>query len=255
MRGPRRAFVPALAFVIGTSAACNAILGNHDRVLDDLGDAEPGAKDGGKDVFADAATDGTIPLTDGNVSDGDGGPITITIPVPPPYTSPNSAVFGPNGGGTTIYDAGPDANNHPQIVPVTPPAIPSDDYTVSAVVHAPTNTEFGILARFQPNGSCAVLGSMYGGQNTPYVGVMPSTDYNPTTVKMGAIYVYTPNARYNLELKVVGNQAYGTIWETTTSKPAPQVQQTLPWSTGRNVGYYVYYGFDAILESMQVTVP
>lgn len=234
------------------SAACNALLDNHDRQLDERDSLEGGA--GGKDGATDGATPDDDAGADAEVDAPDDGPEPVTIPVPQRWKTPNGAQFTTTDAGTTI--TGYTSAGHPVIVPMTPPAVPSENYTVVATVRAPTNGEFGVITRVQADGSCALLGSKFGTDTRSFVGSMSSTDWSPNLVNLGPLYTFSAGARYRLKLRVAGDQATGKMWDSAQSEPEGwQTIGTIPWKTGRGVGYYVYNTYDAVLESMEITVP
>jgi hypothetical protein len=255
MRRRRRAPWAALLLATLGPAACNSLLDNHDRQLgehDSLADGGPNRRDSGKDV--DPGDDASEPPIDADVPD-DGAPSPITIVVPNNWKSLNGATFSTSDAGVMI--TGYTSAGHAAIVPApSQPSIPAEDYTVVATVRAPSNAEFGILARMQTDGSCALLGSKFGSETRPWVAYMSASDWNPFLLNLGPPYTFTPNARYKMKLRVAGDQATGKIWNATQAEPAGwQTIGTVPWKTGRGVGYYVYGAYDAVLESLQITVP
>lgn len=234
------------------SAACNALLDNHDRQLDERDSFEGGG--GGKDAAQDVTPPDDDAGTDVGVDAPDDGPEPVTIPIPQQWKTPNGAQFSTTDAGTTI--TGYTSAGHPVIVPVTQPSLPSENYTVVATVRAPTNGEFGVIARIQTDGSCALLGSKFGTDTRSFVGNMSSADWSPNLLNLGPLYAFSANARYRLKLRVVGDQATGKLWDMAQAEPDGwQTIGTLPWKTGGGVGYYVYNTYDAVLESMVVTVP
>lgn len=254
-----------LPIVLGQSAvaiglfACNAVLDNHDRVLDerDTTDARKDAVDSGGDGIAPPPP----PSTEDGGSDApvDARLEYTTVAVDPGSWQPlNGALLGaPDGGGPGLSITGFTSFTHPAIVPKTQPTIVSDDYTVEIVVRAPTLAEFGLMMRFQGDSSSVVWSSAYGGSFRGFIGKMSSTDYNPTLIAQGQTDIpYSANDRFHLRLRVVGDSAYGSFWNAKDAPPATEtVLAKIPFTTGRGVGYYVYNTIDAVLESMVVTVP
>ncbi len=241
---------------IGTCAcaACNAILDNHDRVLDDLDASTP--RDSGKPPPVPPGTPPPPNPAPMDASNDDGSQV-VTIPVSKTYTSPNGATFDYDGGGGHI--TGYTTATHPALVPSPQPSIPSDTYTVAATIQAGQSGEFGILARIQADYSCALLGSKYGTATEPFLASVSSADWNPNMLANGASYTFTTGGKYKMKLHVDGVNAQGKMWLATAPEPDWQVQTTmtmpLPWSTGRGVGYYVYNTYDTVLLDMTVTVP
>ena len=234
-------FLSAGAFLVG---ACNAIIGAPERVLDDEGDAgetpdrRPGKSDGADtpDVRPDGGPDAA--------------PIEITVGTD--WDSPNGAKWVVDGG-TRITSF---VATHPVLVPKTQPQIPSEDYTVFAVIRAPKDGEFGIITRVQADRSAVVLASKYGGESRPFMGSIRPPDWNPTDDGRGVAYTFVPGARYHFKLRATGAQVAGKMWRSTEPEPgAYQVMVTAPWSTGRGVGFYSYGVTDAVLELMKITVP
>lgn len=234
--------------------ACNAILGNEERQIDQRGerDQKSPSTDSGK--TNDATTDSVVAIPDADVPD-DGAPSTITIVVPNSWKSRNQAQFSIVDGGVTITGLTAPAS-HPMIVPDPMPTIPSDNYTVEAVVRAPTNGEWGVMVRVGADGSGALLGSNFGGSQKPFTGTMGPPDFNPALQGQGPAYVYNAGARYRMRLKVEGTNMSGKIWEVGQAEPSGfQVTGTAAANGARAVGYYVYNTFDAVLENMTITVP
>lgn len=237
--------------------ACNAILGNHERVVDEgaTNDAKPSPKlDGGEGGTTDAAADqGPLP-TDGDVPD-DGAPLPFKIVVPNAWKSLNAGQFTLVDGGVTITGFTAPAG-HPMIAPNPMPSIPDDDYTVEAVIKTPTNGEWGIMVRVAADGSGALIGSKFGGEQRLFTGNMGPPDFGPSQQNLGPVYTYTPNARYHMKLQVKGTQTLGKMWESTQAEPSSfQVLGTATGNKVRGVGYYVYNTYDTVLESMTITVP
>lgn len=232
-----------------------------DPELGNLRDPDTGPVDG-EDSGPDGVLDATVTDTKVDVVgvDADAGPIKIDVDVAGTWTSINGATFSTVDGGKRIETATP-AGHHPMIVPNPQPAIPSDNYTVHAVVRAATTGtpgppfEFGILARIQANGTSIVLGSVYAAVAKPYVGAF-GTDGNPTNPANGTAYTYVSGGRYEFKLTVMGNQAHGKVWHELDPEPAGTVTWgDATYTTGRAVGFYTYNVTDAVLESMYITVP
>lgn len=239
--------VAPLLVLLSFAGACNLLTGEPDRVLDDGDGSERADRGPGK---VEAPPD-TAPIEDLDAgADADG---VLTIAIGTAWASPNGARWRVADGGTSIF--GWDAS-HPIIVPAPQPSIPSESYTVHATVRAPSNGEFGILARVQPtNGSAVLLSSRFGTQNYPWLGTIAPPEWNPAKLANGASYGFT-QTRYRLWLNVSGRLAQGKMWEATKPEPTVQVTATLPWATGRGVGFYTYFaGGNAVLEELEVTVP
>jgi hypothetical protein len=246
-------------FVLGVfvclvfATTCNRLTGEHDRFLDE-GDAgltsdrrtparsdvsvlEPEAGDplGRPPSGSDAATEG------------------VTIDVGTTWSSPNGATWSVDGGVTSIDAV---TATHAIIVPAQQPAIPSDDYTVIGTVYAPTNGEFGILARVQPSdGSAVLISSRFGPSNYPWLGTIGPPEWNPAKLAQSGAYTFKPT-RYRFWLNVHGNEARGKMWEASQPEPSVQVFTPIPWSTGRGVGFYTYNVVAGlVLEDLKVTVP
>jgi hypothetical protein len=242
-------FAAPLLVFLPLAGACNALTGEHDRFLDD-GDA--GRQPGRPPRPVDAPSDTTRPVeeVDSGGREEDAG---LTITIGTTWSSPNGAKWAVDGGVTTIteYDA-----NHPILVPLPQPSIPSDSYTVRATIRAPANGEFGIVARVQSTNSAAVLlASRFGTENYPWIGTIAPPEWNPDRLANGASYTFKPT-RYRFWLNVSGRLAQGKMWEADQPEPPVQVTATIPWATGRGVGLYQYLnGGDAMFEELEVTVP
>jgi hypothetical protein len=257
------------SLLLGASgAACNAITGANERMLDpDLGelpnrdtgiddeDTGPGILDSGPlpdNVVGDVVVDGNV----------DGGPITIVVDTKGTWISPNGGTptVVANGVKISAMDASA-ANNHPVIFPSPQPSIPSDSYTVRATVLAAAGGtyEFGIMTRVQPNGSAVVLGNVYGGNPPAFLGAMSATvsPWNPANNAQGPTYTYVAGARYKMVVRVVGTEARAKFWNASGTEPATDqiVYPAAPYASGRGVGFYTYFPHDSVLEDMIVTVP
>lgn len=246
-RAPRTVFV-VIAAVGMPIAACNALTGAHERQLDDADTENPDrprvdAGDGGADV---EPVEADVP---------DGSPDVILIEVPLNFSTPNGAVFTTTDAGTTITAAG--GASHPVIVPMPPPGISSENYTVYATVLAPANGEFGLLTRVQSDGGAAVVfGSKFGADQRSFMGTFRTPDWNPTLDALGPPYVYTTNERFKFRLRAVGDQISGKFWDATQPEPASyQTLLTAPWSTGKGIGFYTYTSTGAVLESLRISIP
>jgi hypothetical protein len=238
------AFATAIA-----AAACNALNGGHDRILDETDASTALGRDSGE---ADA--DAPVSAVDAG-TDAEPGSL-IVIEVSKLFTTLNGATFTTTSAGTTItaYDAGA---THPVIVPTPQPTIPAEDFTVLATVKAPTNGEFGILTRVQSSGAAVVFGSKFGNVNQPFLGTFGPPDWNPTDGPRALAYSYTPNARYNFKVHASSNKITAKMWDAATPEPADSSAAVLagPYTTGRGIGFYTYDINGAVLESMRVTVP
>jgi hypothetical protein len=260
--GARFAMISLL--LCGGAAACNAITGAKERMLDpDLGSLPD--RDTGSDDDDDAGPPGQLEASTTDTTSPDTGtdaPMQIVVDVTGAWTSPNGGtpLVVANGVKIAAMDASA-SNNHPVIVPNPQPAIPSENYTVRATILTPnTGTpEFGIMARIQPDNSGIVLGNVYGTVPPAFVGRMPSTGasaWNPSKEGSGPVYTYAAGARYKLVLRVVGPQVYAKLWMVPDQEPADQIAYlTSPWSTGKGVGFYTYFPQEVVLEEMTVTVP
>lgn len=245
------------------AAACNAITGANERMLDpDLAELpEREAGDGEKDTGGNIVLE-SGPLPDLDVPDApiDAGPIRIDIDVGGSWTSINGATFSTVDGGKRIETA-TTAGHHPMIVPNPQPAIPSENYTVHAIIRAATTGtpgpphEFGILARIQGNGTSLVVGGVYAQMAKPYVGAF-AADNNPSNPVNGDPYTYVAGARYKFKMTVTGNQVHGKVWREIDPEPSTtMIWGAAPYTTGRAVGFYTYNVTNAVLESMYITVP
>jgi hypothetical protein len=245
--------------------ACNLINGSHDRFLDpeteNAGGALSDRRIGEGSILQPEGGGGG--LEDGPTSniDGGGGGNDATSP---PIKVDTKTWFSPNGASVVIDDAGTrivgytDPNTHPIIVPANQPNIPSEDYTVHAVIRATAEGEFGILARIQGNGAAVLLSSRFGAELNPWVGdIGPATGWNPARSGMGPAYTFVPNTRYRFWLRVRGRTVEGKMWDALQAMPInPQATWTQsPFMTGKGVGYYTYGIAQATLESIEVTVP
>ena len=233
--------------------ACNAILGNHDRTLEDTEDGatpKPPGKDGATDTSVPDMSSGGI---DADV-DVEAGPVIIKID--PNFTTPNGALFRKVDGGTQINgytDAG-----HAVIVPAVQPAIPENDYTLVATVRAPSNSEFGILARGENNQDFVLLGSKFGAENKAFIGWMSAPEWSPYLYDLGPLYTYQANARYGMKLRVVGSELKSKFWNMSSPEPTdfnPIGARDGGSITGKGVGFYIYGAFDAVLEAMHIEIP
>lgn len=242
-------FAAPLLVLLPLAGACNALTGEHDRFLDE-GDAgrQPDRSQG----RVDAPSDTTPPSeeVDAGGRQEDAG---LRITVGTTWSSPNGATWSVDGGVTSIvaYEA-----NHPIVVPSPQPSLPSDSYTVRAIIRAPANGEFGIVARVQSTNSAAVLlASRFGAENHPWLGTIAPPEWNPARLATGATYTFKAT-RYRFWLNVSGRLAQGKMWEADQPEPPVQVTATIPWATGRGVGLYQYLnGGGAVFEELVVTVP
>ena len=254
-RARRRGIAIVATATALAAAACNALNGGHDRFLDteDGSSLPPPQVDGGE-AGADAGADAETVI---EASAGDAEAGVLQIPVSKQFMTLNGATFATTAAGTTItaFDAGA---THPVIVPLPQPSIPSEDFTVLATVLAPTNGEFGILTRLQPDNRSVVFGSKFGTQNQPFLGTIGPPDWNPSDNARGLAYAYTPNARYKFKVRATANQITAKMWDAATPEPADKDAAALlasPFTTGRGIGFYTYTVNGAVLESMSVTVP
>jgi hypothetical protein len=102
----------------------------------------------------------------------------------------------------------------------------------------------------------ALLGSKFGSENKPFLGSMAAPEWSPNLLTLGQLYSFSPNTRYKLMLRVAAAEALGKMWNVLDPEPTSfQVLGIMPWKTGRGVGFYVYGAYDAVLETMIVTVP
>jgi len=248
------ALVATASAVAIAAAACNALNGGRDRVLDtDDADGLPTRLDGG-DAGADATT-----APDGSTG-VDAAPDAIEIPVSLQFTTLNGATWTTTDAGTTItaYDAGA---THPVIIPLPQPNIPSEDFTILATVLTPSDkpaAEFGILTRIQPDLHAVVFGSEFGMQPQPFLGTIGPPDWNPSNDARGLQYVYTPGDRYKLKVRASANVITAKIWDVKTPEPSDKDAAAVlasAFTTGRGIGFYTYDINGAVLESMTVTVP
>lgn len=236
------------------SIACNAILGNEERQIDQRGERDQKSPDAADTGSASDSGDGGTPLADVDQPD-DGAPAAITIVVKNTWKSLNQAQFTLVDGGVTITGFTAPAS-HPMIVPDPMPTITSDNYTVEAVIRAPSNGEWGVMTRVGADGAGAILGSSYGTAQRPFTGAMGPPDFNPSLGNLGPAYTFTAGARYRMRLKVEATQTSGKVWQVGQPEPpAYQVVGAAPANGARLVGYYVYNTFDVVLESMTITVP
>lgn len=257
LRSPRHAAIARLAVVAPFAAllavgACNTILGEHERRLDD--------RDGSSAQLDATTADALVDTGPGNLDagvDGDGGPQTITLVVPHTWTTPNGAIYGPVKGGTSILEAG--TNGHAVIIPAPAIDIPADDYTLTATIIAPTRFEFGILVRGQPDGKTALYGSVYGNATPAFLGTFGPPDWNPPRTSTGPDYTFTNGTRYTMKVRAVGNQVTAKLWPAAQAEPIQwHASMIVPWTTGRGIGFYAYMTATTglpILETMTVTVP
>jgi hypothetical protein len=257
-----------LSLLLGASAAaCNALTGANERMLDpelgQLPDRDTGADDDDKDTGGNPELDsGPVPDVVVLPDAGPDGPIVISVNVKGSWTSPNGgtpALFG-NGVKIAAMDASA-ANNHPVIFPSPQPQIPSENYTVRATVLAATGGtyEFGIVTRVQANGSGIVLGNVYGGSPPAFLGAMSATTspWNPSNSAQGPTYTYVAGARYKMHVRVIGDEVRGKFWPATGVEPTNEtiVFAGNPYATGKGVGFYTYFTHDSVLEEMTITVP
>ncbi len=237
--------------VLASAGACNAITGQHDRFLDEGDSSVPLRSDSSADTDRDL--DSGSSMTDA----ADGAPQIVTINVPHTWTTPNGAVYGPAGGGTSILEAG--AQSHAVIVPSPVIAIPSDDYTVTATILAPTKLEFGVLVRGQADGMIAVYGSIYGTVTPAFLAIFGPPDWNPPRTSTGPDYTFTNGSRYTMKVRAVGSQITSKLWNAAQAEPAQwHASLIVPWATGKGIGFYVYMTATTglpVLEKMVVTVP
>jgi hypothetical protein len=235
------------ALPIAWMAACGTI---EPVEVEDVSD---GAAD--RTVTVTSNLDGSTPPSDGGAP-GDGAVLDATIVVSRMWKSLAGSELATTEAGTQI--TGYSGLNHPMIVPSPEPVIPSDDYTVTATVRAGSHCEFGVVGRLQEDGGGAIVSaSTWGLEPFPSIGVMDST-HNPSNAADGPGYDASTfgGRRYQVKLRVSGARFEGKFWRT--SNPEPEAwfgpSPTL-LETGRRVGFYVYFCYDAVLESMTITVP
>lgn len=246
--------VPGRALIFAGTAALVAC-----TALTDLSGLEgPAAKFTADAVAVESSPDDAarvVPseaLQDGSSDSGvDSGIISVSTV----FATVNGASFITTASGTTItgYSG---TTYHAIIVPSPQPSIPSEDFTVIATVSAPTNGEFGILTRVQPDGSGVLYGSKFSTENKPFVGTVTPPEWSPIALGRGVSYVYQPNARYRFKLKAVGNTVSAKMWDASQAEPAAfEVTTTTSFPNGKGVGFYTYGLNDALLEGMSITVP
>jgi len=247
----RKALVFLAALATGASAACNAILGNEERELEQPVELPDSSR---VDSLTPDGSGDTGPGDANAPDDGNVGPVTIVVPLTG-WRTPNGAIFTQTDGGLQITSF-TNPYGHAVIVPTTQPSIPSEDYTVEAIVRAPTSAEFGVLARVQADGSSGLLSSKFGSESKPFLGHMSASDWSPVLLNMGAPYTFVANARWALKVQVRAEQVQAKMWNTSQTEPGGfQMIGNLPWKTGKGCGYYIYGAYDAVLESMKITVP
>jgi len=251
-RARRRGLAVVATATALAAAACNALNGGHDRFLDtEDGSSLPARSDGGE-----AGADVVMPV-EASTGNGDAEAGALTILVSTQFTTLNGATSDTTDAGTTItaFDGGA---AHAVIVPLPQPSIPSEDFTILATVLAPTNGEFGILTRLQPDDHAVVFGSKFGAQNQPFLGTFGPPDWSPSDDARGIAYAYTPNARFKLKVRAAANQITAKLWDASTPEPADKDAAAVlasAFTTGRGIGFYTYGINGAVLESMSVTVP
>jgi len=251
-------------FALVSLLACNAITGAKERTLDpDLGvvpDRDSGdgdEEDSGGNVILEAGPQPDVGPTDS----GDAGPIVFVLDTKSAakWSTPNGATWTSSAAGVKINGYDGSANNHPIIVPFPQPSLPSEDYTIRAVVVAPPAgggiPEFGLLARIQPSGAAVVFGNVYGANPPAFLGDMAPT-WDPANKAQGPAYTYAPNARYHFWMHVAGTLVTAKLWAEPDPEPTnPQISYASPYGTGKAIAYYTYLVHTAVLESMTVTVP
>ncbi len=245
-------------FIACSFFACNALLDNEPvRTVDD--GREAGVDRQGTDSVQATGTEAGGDQTSTEIPpDGGDAATTITIDVPLSFITPNGAIFGPaDGGGVAI--TGTNGANHPVIVPIQQPAIGTDDYTVEAVVRASADCEYGVMTRMLADaGGGQVLGSRYGtgGDPKPFIGNMGTPDWNPPADSTGQPYTFSAG-RYRMRVQAKGPEIRGMMWKDGAPVPANWEvgDLTAAYPKGRGVGFYVYFCYSAVLESLKVTIP
>jgi hypothetical protein len=245
----RRAVTVGLLVNATLLGACNAIIGQKDRILDTSGGV-PEASTGLP--LADAATTPDGGGTEAGSPDATSeAPITVRMDSSSEWRTINGASFTVDGGvAITAFTA-----THPIVVPNPQPAI-ADDYTVLATVRAGTAGEFGVVVRIPPSEDQSVLvGSMFGSESRSFIGKCVAPDWNPTDDGRGPTYAFVAG-RYKLRLQAAGTTVSGKLWQADQSEPESfQVTTIAGSATARGVGFYTYGVADAVLESMVVTFP
>ncbi len=251
--------------VAGVVTACNAITGAHDRFLDE-GDGgpvrRPKTDDDGGPAVSDAGAS-----ADADVFDAGGFVFEAVVGNAGDWTSPNGGIVEVASGGLLI--TGQNAalsKNHPVILPLTQPTVPSDDYTVTAVFAVGGEGEFGLVTRLQGDGAGVLFGSKFGITTpySPFLGTIGPPEWNPIpggSAARGDPYSLSIGDDHILEVKAMGELIHGRLYRAGGVRPEVPARFTTTYRTGGALGIYVYVntndgGFPkATLKSMKVTVP
>lgn len=258
----RRRVVLLSGLGLGVLAACNAITGAHDRVLEDpAGDGGSNEKD--HDGSGDA--DAVVPQEAGSFDAGadvDANSVhTIHLTGVDPWTTPNKANFTAKATGVTILDAATGAA-HAVVIPMPLPNIPVSNYTVLIGVDVRKDCEFGILTRVRDNGSGVILGARVsdGQQPQPFLARMgpPSWEPQAITKTEGTKYNFNLPGHYLMKLVAQDSIVTGKMWLEGTAEPAIETlfQDVFDaGDRGHGIGFYeFFYGGDNDVTFTDATI-
>lgn len=259
----RRAWLATVLASTLLLVACNLINGSHERVVDEGDASKADRAQNNADTGNLVPTDGGDGKSDADatIEDVDAGPVVISVSTSANWASPAG------NGANPAFDAGVfiaslGSASHGVIIPIPQPNIPSDDYTVIAIVRCSTGpqgyAEFGVMTRVQTNGAGTFVSSRFGQDDTPlhpFMGSIQPTSWNPSVDVQGPDAGFVPAGRYRVELVARGEKVSGRMWLMADPSPPPFMALLSPFATGRGVGFYTYNNNDAVLESVQITVP
>lgn len=251
---------------LATLGACNAITGAHDRFVEEPQSEDSGnRKDTGVEPLKDAGA------TDSGPGQSDSGPkiTTIEIPINPTsqWSSPNKATAGYDAG-AVITSFNPPHDNHPMIVPMPLPDIPSDKYTVRARIKAHERAEYGIFVRGRvvaAGFSAFVLSSRYSSGaalNEPFLAPLltartDNTNDDPPSagVANGPGYAFDVDKVWVFAFEVDGEKLHGIISredDASIKSDMTLTDTTAPADRGKSFGFYGFGAPPASLLQLQL---
>ncbi len=251
MRRQLAVLVPGVLLVL--AAACNAITGEHDRILDDEDTSVP--VDSGKPRIEAGI------VVETSVASFEDVDTPTELVLNKTWTSPNGAMAQSVADGTKIKSFTAPAN-HPMLLAAPPPPFPTGDYKVRARIRADEQSEYGILVRGRgDNGSFSgfVLSSRLSNAaatNTPFLSPIAVATDNPGTGQNGPPYAYTNAKVWVFEVECIGAMIRGKIFREDSPAVTSSMQiadPSAPSDHGRLVGFYGYLTPNATLLEMRVT--
>ncbi|MBX3232880.1 MAG: hypothetical protein KIT84_42340 [Labilithrix sp.] len=260
----RRSAIALLPFAVCAGLACNAITGEHERVLAAEVDDERDGGDGRPDTGSPPGTEedtGAPPVTEPDA--GDAGPTTQTVTLGTNWQSPNGATFTITGGGTKIATVTA-PKYHGMLLPATPPTT-AKDYKVKARILANEQHEYGIFVRGRGAGDtfqAIVLSSRISNaatENRPFMATITVAEDNPDVANGAEAtpYAFAAGKVWIFEVEAKGEKVDGTIYREDdpggVRRAMTLTDKTPAGERGSGVGFYGYGAANAILLEMTIT--